>query len=205
MPRIIPIKDLKNTSEISELCKSSGEPIFVTKNGYGDMVIMSMETYETLVDTVIDGMNSRKTADREGAPTNDLPHSGQGGGDPYADPYAGPNFGGMPGAGAPAGMQGDPGSPTLGGMPFIGGMGGFDSFGGLDLLAEEQARTGEAQEAEVPLPHTRRPLSNLLLGSELSGLEALSKAMEVELQDGAATELNEFDTLRMMTEEEDPE
>lgn len=46
MPQIIPIKDLKNTSEISELCHMSDEPIFVTKNGYGDMVIMSMENYE---------------------------------------------------------------------------------------------------------------------------------------------------------------
>ena len=46
MPHIIPIKDLKNTSEISELCRNVCEPIFVTKNGYGDMVIMSMETYE---------------------------------------------------------------------------------------------------------------------------------------------------------------
>ncbi len=46
MPRIIPIRDLKNTSEISKLCHSSREPIFVTKNGYGDMVIMSMSAYE---------------------------------------------------------------------------------------------------------------------------------------------------------------
>lgn len=46
MPQIIPIRDLKNTSEISEKCHSSKEPIFITKNGYGDMVIMSMETYE---------------------------------------------------------------------------------------------------------------------------------------------------------------
>lgn len=46
MPQIIPIKDLKNTSEISELCRKTEEPIFITKNGYGDMVIMSMETYE---------------------------------------------------------------------------------------------------------------------------------------------------------------
>jgi len=46
MPQIIPIRDLKNTSEISDLCRSAGEPVFVTKNGYGDMVIMSMETYE---------------------------------------------------------------------------------------------------------------------------------------------------------------
>lgn len=46
MPQIIPIRDLKNTSEISDICHSTGEPVFVTKNGYGDMVIMSMETYE---------------------------------------------------------------------------------------------------------------------------------------------------------------
>ena len=41
MPQIIPIKDLKNTSEISEMCHRATEPIYVTKNGYGDMVIMS--------------------------------------------------------------------------------------------------------------------------------------------------------------------
>ena len=46
MPQIIPIRDLKNTSEISDLCHSYEEPVFITKNGYGDMVIMSMETYE---------------------------------------------------------------------------------------------------------------------------------------------------------------
>lgn len=46
MPQIIPIKDLKNTSEISDMCHKTEEPIYVTKNGYGDMVIMSMEIYE---------------------------------------------------------------------------------------------------------------------------------------------------------------
>ena len=46
MPQIIPIKDLKNTSEISDMCHKSDEPIYITKNGYGDMVIMSMEIYE---------------------------------------------------------------------------------------------------------------------------------------------------------------
>ena len=48
MPRIIPIKELKNTANISEMCHDSLEPIFITKNGYGDMVIMSMELYESL-------------------------------------------------------------------------------------------------------------------------------------------------------------
>ena len=46
MPKIIPIRDLKKTSELSQMCRSLEEPIFVTKNGYDDMVIMSMETYE---------------------------------------------------------------------------------------------------------------------------------------------------------------
>ena len=47
MPQIIPIKELKNTSEISEMCHRTEEPIYITKNGYGDMVIMSMENYES--------------------------------------------------------------------------------------------------------------------------------------------------------------
>lgn len=46
MPQIIPIKDLKNTAEISDMCHSTDEPIYITKNGYGDMVIMSMESFE---------------------------------------------------------------------------------------------------------------------------------------------------------------
>ena len=49
MPHIIPIKELKNTSEISEVCHSAQEPIFITKNGYGDMVLMSMAVYEQLM------------------------------------------------------------------------------------------------------------------------------------------------------------
>ena len=46
MPRIIPIRDLKDTAAISKLCNESGEPVYITKNGYGDMVIMSMKAYE---------------------------------------------------------------------------------------------------------------------------------------------------------------
>ena len=49
MPQIIPIKDLKNTSEISDMCHKSDEPIYITKNGYGDMVIMRMEIYESVM------------------------------------------------------------------------------------------------------------------------------------------------------------
>ena len=46
MPRIIPIRDLRDTGKLSEMCSASREPIFITKNGYGDMVIMSMAVYE---------------------------------------------------------------------------------------------------------------------------------------------------------------
>ncbi len=46
MPHIIPIRDLKDTAAISQMCSTSKEPIFVTKNGYGEMVIMSMKSYE---------------------------------------------------------------------------------------------------------------------------------------------------------------
>ena len=44
--QIIPIRDLRDTTKISEMCNATNEPIFVTKNGYGDMVVMSMATYE---------------------------------------------------------------------------------------------------------------------------------------------------------------
>ena len=44
---IIPIKELKNTAKVSELCHKSNEPIYITKNGYGDMVLMSMELFES--------------------------------------------------------------------------------------------------------------------------------------------------------------
>lgn len=46
MPRIIPIRDLKDTAAISQMCDESTEPVFITKNGYGDMVIMSIKAYE---------------------------------------------------------------------------------------------------------------------------------------------------------------
>ena len=46
MPKIIPIRELKNTATISKFVEDSCEPVFVTKNGYGSMVIMSMEVYE---------------------------------------------------------------------------------------------------------------------------------------------------------------
>ncbi len=47
MPVIRPISDLRNkTPEISKLCHDSGEPIFITKNGESDLVVMSAAAYE---------------------------------------------------------------------------------------------------------------------------------------------------------------
>ena len=49
MPMIVPVRDLKDTTHISELCHKESRPIFVTKNGYGDMVVMSMDYYESTI------------------------------------------------------------------------------------------------------------------------------------------------------------
>ena len=49
MPLIRPSADLRNNyNEISELCHEYPEPVFITKNGTGDLVVMSVETYELL-------------------------------------------------------------------------------------------------------------------------------------------------------------
>ncbi len=49
MPIIKPISDLRNKSnQISELANNSNEPIFITKNGEGDLVVMSMSHYSKL-------------------------------------------------------------------------------------------------------------------------------------------------------------
>ncbi len=48
IPNIRPITDLKRTSEISEYCHSLDEPVFITKNGSGDLVVMSNAEYERL-------------------------------------------------------------------------------------------------------------------------------------------------------------
>jgi len=50
MPQIRPITDLRDTNEISEICHARREPVFITKNGYGDLVIMSIETYEDMLE-----------------------------------------------------------------------------------------------------------------------------------------------------------
>lgn len=49
MPKIKPVSDLRNNfSEISRIVHEDNEPVFLTKNGYGDMVVMSIEQYEVI-------------------------------------------------------------------------------------------------------------------------------------------------------------
>lgn len=51
MTKIIPIRDLKDTSKISDMCHETDTPIFITKNGYEDMVIMSMQAYDKITNS----------------------------------------------------------------------------------------------------------------------------------------------------------
>jgi len=47
MPRVRPISDLRNKShEIAEICRDTGEPVYITKNGEDNLVVMSVAAYE---------------------------------------------------------------------------------------------------------------------------------------------------------------
>ena len=66
MPQIIPIKDLKDTAAISEMCHQADSPIFVTKNGYGRLVVMDINYYEKPIqkmceaEAILDGDTGNK-------------------------------------------------------------------------------------------------------------------------------------------------
>lgn len=50
MPTIRSSADLRNSyNEISTFCHNYSEPVFITKNGKGDLAVMSIEAYENLV------------------------------------------------------------------------------------------------------------------------------------------------------------
>ncbi len=69
MPQIRPITDLRNTNEISELCHARKEPVFITKNGYGDLVVMSIEAYEELTEGIKTDLaisEAEKEAEKDG-------------------------------------------------------------------------------------------------------------------------------------------
>ena len=70
MPSIRPSSDLRNNyNEISRFCHQYSEPVYITKNGQGDLAVMSIETYERLVgkfelykliDEGVDAMKKKK-------------------------------------------------------------------------------------------------------------------------------------------------
>lgn len=48
LPRVLPVNELKNTANILKICKESEGPIIITRNGYGEAVMMSLQVYESL-------------------------------------------------------------------------------------------------------------------------------------------------------------
>ncbi len=71
MPKIIPIRELKNTASISKYVEETNEPVFITKNGYGSMVIMSIEVYEKeiakrqMIELINDSLKDIDKADKK--------------------------------------------------------------------------------------------------------------------------------------------
>lgn len=48
LPKILPVNELKNTANIMKICKESQVPIVITRNGYGEAVMMSITLFEEL-------------------------------------------------------------------------------------------------------------------------------------------------------------
>ena len=48
LPKILPVNELKNTASIMKTCQESPVPIVITKNGYGEAVMMSVKLYEEM-------------------------------------------------------------------------------------------------------------------------------------------------------------
>ncbi len=55
--KIIPMRDLKNTVDIERLCTEENGPVFVTKNGYGRLVVMDIEYYEKTMRKICEAKN----------------------------------------------------------------------------------------------------------------------------------------------------
>ena len=70
--QIIPMRDLKNTVEVERRCVEENGPVFVTKNGYGRLVVMDIDYYERTMRKIyeaqaiiagMDDVNSGRVAD----------------------------------------------------------------------------------------------------------------------------------------------
>ena len=48
LPKVLPVNELKNTASIIKTIKESSVPIVITKNGYGEAVMMSIDLYEQM-------------------------------------------------------------------------------------------------------------------------------------------------------------
>ena len=55
--QIIPMRDLKDTVKIEKLCYETKAPVFITKNGYGKLVIMDIEYFESLIEKAYEVVN----------------------------------------------------------------------------------------------------------------------------------------------------
>ena len=53
---IVPMRDLKDTVKIENLCKETQTPVFVTKNGYGRLVVMDIQYFEKLMDEIYEAI-----------------------------------------------------------------------------------------------------------------------------------------------------
>lgn len=74
MVNIRPVSDLRNKfPEIEDIVLKSGEPVYLTKNGYGSMVVLSIEQYATLIDEVEMKLDE---ADRQAA-LSDIRYTGE--------------------------------------------------------------------------------------------------------------------------------
>jgi len=60
---IIPMRDLKNTVEIEKRCAEANGPVFVTKNGYGRLVVMDIEYYEKTLGQLIEAQMVNESLD----------------------------------------------------------------------------------------------------------------------------------------------
>ena len=76
---IIPMRDLKNTVEYERRCAEENGPVYITKNGYGRLVVMDIEYYERTMQkmyeakAVLDGLadvKARKVVDGNAAIQN---------------------------------------------------------------------------------------------------------------------------------------
>ena len=50
--QIIPMRDLKDTVKVEKLCHEENGPVFVTKNGYGKLVVMDINYYEKMIEKI---------------------------------------------------------------------------------------------------------------------------------------------------------